>query len=400
MLSPLASLSIFPVAVRASACSVTIVHENNTNNAIQQALDNAAAGITGPVVCVEGGVYPEQLNITSAGGISLVGLGTFSNPTVVIPSTVVVNSYDPNTNAPQAPIILVGNGTSTISNVTIRNIVVNGSIAGTSSFSGCSVDFMGILYLNAGGTVTNNTVTDIFLGQNAPNLFGCQDGQGVYVQTTSGNSDKLVITKNVVTNYQKNGITCNDVGTTCIVKSNVVFPYAPATSYIAPNGIQIGFGAVGSVSLNTVSGNICNLPSVCGPNLVTQTEGTGILTFESGLGTNITKNILVNNGIGLASALDSVNQNQNKISGSVAAGILQYDGTYKALKNSLISNLAGIAILSDGFGPNVTSTLGSRNQFSGNSFLVEILTLSPGIATVHFDGRTYNVSGNSNITIT
>ena len=63
----------------------------------------------------------------------------------------------------------------------------------------------------------------------------------------------MAITDNVVSDYQKNGIVVNgEVSGT--IDRNVVTGDGPIT-YIAQNGIQIGFGASGVIRDNEVSGN-------------------------------------------------------------------------------------------------------------------------------------------------
>jgi nitrous oxidase accessory protein NosD len=56
-----------------------------------------------------------------------------------------------------------------------------------------------------------------------------------------------------VSNYQKNGITANG-SIAATIAGNVVTGDGPIT-YIAQNGIQVGFGATATVKNNTVSGN-------------------------------------------------------------------------------------------------------------------------------------------------
>jgi hypothetical protein len=398
-ISSLAALPVSAASPPAITCSVTIVHENGGNNAIQQALNNAAAGVTGKVVCVDGGSYPEQLNITAAtaSGIELVGLGTSSNPTTIAPASVAVNTIDSDTGAPVAAIVVAGNNSAAeLTGVVIHNIVVNGAAA-SSSFSSCSTDYRGVYFYDASGTVSNNTVENIYLPVADA---GCQDGQGVYASTVSSLSSSISITHNSVLNYNKNGITCNDAGTTCFVSKNTVSFYTAYEPYIAPNGIQIGFGAVGVVSSNKVSYNVCTESNVCGINGYL---GSGILTYLSGAGTKVTGNTLKFNDMGVASAYDAVAVNTNTIENATAVygiGIYQLDGTYTAQSNTLSSNPFGFVLQSDGNPSNLVSTVGNKNHFTSDPVLIQIQTFSPGIATVHFHGFTYHLSGNAELNIT
>ena len=64
------------------------------------------------------------------------------------------------------------------------------------------------------------------------------------------------IANNIVTNYGKNGITCNEIGTACMISGNTVTGRGPVVlGDAAQNGIQIAWGATALVQGNTVSGN-------------------------------------------------------------------------------------------------------------------------------------------------
>jgi hypothetical protein len=383
----------------APACSVTILNENGGNNAIQTAVDNAEANVTGPVVCVGPGVYPEQVVITQS-GITLRGLGTYSNPTEIQPTSVSPNSVSPDSSADESNIILVNGVSASITGVTISNIVVDGSLA-SSSFTDCSVDYEGILFLNAGGSIINNTVQNILLP--AP-LAGCQPGNAIEVQTAATFASTVKILRDDAVNYNKNGITCNDAATTCTIAHNKVSFYTPYSQYIAPNGIQIGFGALGKVTHNVVSNNTCTLSGVCGPDILTQSQGSGVLTYGSAPGTYAKYNTLIGNDVGVAVADDSATTYGNNIMGSTAAGILAYDGegTYTFAKNTLTSNPIGVAVLSDGSGGYPGSFLSNikPNTFNSDTVLIQIDTISPGIAVVKYAGHTITVSGTSTVNIT
>jgi len=114
---------------------------------------------------------------------------------------------------------------------------------------------------NDGGTVTveNSTITDI--GYTPFN--GVQTGIGVYFVNPSIHNSGWpddpadgTISNNVITQYQKGGITVNGAGSTASVTDNTVTGLGPV-GFIAQNGIQFGYGAIAvKVSGNTVSGNI------------------------------------------------------------------------------------------------------------------------------------------------
>ncbi|MEM3267150.1 MAG: hypothetical protein QXR69_00495 [Conexivisphaerales archaeon] len=49
------------------------------------------------------------------------------------------------------------------------------------------------------------------------------------------------------------------MGTDCHISGNTVSALVPAQPFIAPNGIQIAFGATGKIDGNMVSSNQCSL---------------------------------------------------------------------------------------------------------------------------------------------
>jgi hypothetical protein len=127
----------------------------------------------------------------------------------------------------------------------------------------------GILFDGAGGSITNNTVQNIRQGAS-----GCQEGNGIEVRNAPFDNtgvDLLVtISGNTVTAYQKTGILVNgSVGAS--ITGNTTVGAGPVT-YIAQNGIQIGFGATAEIRGNSVSGN---------DYTPKDTESCGILYFQA-----------------------------------------------------------------------------------------------------------------------
>lgn len=96
-------------------------------------------------------------------------------------------------------------------------------------------------------------------GTYAPN--GVQTGVAVYYYGFGSNAQlRGTISNNDVYNYQKGGIVINGSDSKATVTNNLVTGAGPV-NYIAQNGIQIGFGAEGTVDHNTSTGN-----SYTGPN--------------------------------------------------------------------------------------------------------------------------------------
>jgi hypothetical protein len=285
---------------------------------------------------------------------------------------VAVNAHNPDSGKTEAAIILVSGATQ----VTITNVVVDGSVASASINNGCSPpSYDGVLFLGASGALTNSIITNFY--QASPSLYGCQDNaaDGVLVQTAAGGASIVSITNNVVTNFQKNGVACKGAGSNCSVVGNTVSPLAAASSATgdATNGIEVAYGAVATVSGNTISGNECNV-SVCGSDLTTQTQATGVLTYQSGASTVVQGNTISGNDIGVATVGDVVAINNNVLSSNRYEGMLLNDGAYTASGNTISGSLIGIAVVSDGFVANPTTATLTGNNFVG-SFSTSLVQL-------------------------
>jgi hypothetical protein len=143
----------------------------------------------------------------------------------------------------------------------------------SSGISGCSPNLIGIYYQNASGTVNHVAVVNQAL---TTALNGCQSGLAIFAQSGEGGTSKVSISESHVQDYQKNGITGNEVGTTIHILRNTVFGQGSTTG-AAENSIQIGFGAKGKIISNTVMNDIF------APDTISDSgdAATGILVFAS-----------------------------------------------------------------------------------------------------------------------
>jgi parallel beta helix pectate lyase-like protein len=100
-------------------------------------------------------------------------------------------------------------------------------------------------------SITNSNIHDI--GETP--LNGTQHGVAIYFRSFSlTGSASGTVSNDTVTNYQKGGIVVVGQGVNVAVTDNVVTGQGPVT-YIAQNGIEVGYGASASVMRNTVTGN-------------------------------------------------------------------------------------------------------------------------------------------------
>ncbi len=112
---------------------------------------------------------------------------------------------------------------------------------------------------------------------------------GIFAQSGGGGGSTVQVSSSTVDNYGKNGITCNEPGTVCTVTGSTVTGRGPVgAGNAAQNGIQVGYGATGTVDGNTVSNN-----SYTGPDWA----ATDVLVYSANVG--ITGNHLNNGQLGL-----------------------------------------------------------------------------------------------------
>jgi nitrous oxidase accessory protein NosD len=304
-----------------------------------QAAVNAAQ--SGNVIRVCAGTYQEQVVIDKS--LTLEA----DNGVLVIPSDVVANSAG-SSGSPIAAIILVRNA----ENVDLDGFIVDGSANG---LRGCGPTFIGILYQDASGTIEHNAVRRVRL---APDLPGCQSGNAIDVESSSGGQSSVTIADNSVDGYQKNGITANEPGTTVQVTENAVTGIGPTTG-AAQNGIQIGFGAKGDVTNNSVADNVyspCESAANCPSN------AAGILIFQSD-GVRVERNTLGSNQVGIFVAANHVDVGGNTVFHSVALDGIALVGNNNSVTSNDIKSSDDAAVFIQGNDNTIFD-----NEFTGAAF--------------------------------
>jgi hypothetical protein len=241
-----------------------------TFNLIQDAVDAASPGAT---IRVCKGNYAEQVVIRKSLTIEA------DSGAVLMPGTMQQNTTSLFDGAPIAAAILVANATD----VTIEGLIVDGANNGLGQ---CSPRLFGIAFQNASGEISRVAVRNFRLGTG---LGGCQSGTGIFVQSGGGHLSNVEIEESTIHDFQKNGITADEVGTHMSIHGNVVTGIGP-TSGAAQNGIQIGFGAGGEIAKNRVTNNVwspCMAVDTCqavATNiLVTQSDGVEVTDNDAGI---------------------------------------------------------------------------------------------------------------------
>jgi parallel beta-helix repeat protein len=323
-----------------------------------QAAVNAAQ--PGDVIRVCAGTYPEQVTITTS--LTLRA----DNGVVVDPSTTQTVTDVAGTEAIAFVFAVQG------ANVDIDGFIVDGSNNGLTE---CSPRLVGILYQNASGHIRHNAVRHMNLGSSST-VNGCQSGNGIEVETASGSSSSVTVNENSIWDYQKNGITGNEAGTEVTADGNTVTGIGPTTG-AAQNGIQIGFGAGGTLTNNTIADNVwssCTSPTACTAN------ATGILIFESN-GVIVRNNSLATNQVGIYVGGDNSRIAMNTISNSVTLiGVALVGDSNVVARNTLThADQAGVYIQ------------GNSNKVTDNEFIdasVGILTVSGSTGSIT-NGNTF-----------
>ncbi|MGB7330401.1 MAG: right-handed parallel beta-helix repeat-containing protein [Terriglobales bacterium] len=289
----LIALAAFGGQAFATSAAVGLCAAPGTHYTTIQAAVNAVPAGTKIEVCP--GTYPEQVSITK--NLTLLGIAGGSSDAAVIVTPaggLSQTGTDIFGNAVAAQILVTG-----ATAVTISHLTVDGSNNG---LSGCSVDPIGIYYQNSAGTITYNAVRDQLMD---PADQGCQIGLAINVESNTG-SPAVTISNNSVRNYDKNGITASGPGTgggpAVTVSSNTVIGIGP-TSATAQNGIQIGYGATGSVTSNEVADDIYVNPP-CGGNGEPSCYGSsGILIYASS-GVSVSTNTVESTQLAIVPASD------------------------------------------------------------------------------------------------
>jgi parallel beta-helix repeat protein len=265
----------------------------------------------GAIIALAAGTYTAPIAVSNAQTVTISGKArTGTSATIIDPATTVADTdgVDGGTPQPIGALVDVTGGAT----VDLKNLTIEGSSASpTFDPTGCANNFVGVYYHDASGTVSNVTIDGVQL---STTLFGCQDGLAAYVATDQPVTTASAVTFSNVstTNYDKNGFTCNFLGTTCNVTNSVARGIGP-TAAIAQNGIQLAYGAAGSITGSRATANSYTLGTA-------NNQATGILVYDTGA-TTVTGNTLSANDVNLFAGADSGSVSGNwNISGNTVNG--------------------------------------------------------------------------------
>jgi hypothetical protein len=289
------------LTVEVGNCISTLTHQYAT---IQAAV---SASNPGGTVKVCPGTYPEQVTVNTNLTIEgVIDSSTGDYAAVVVPPSggLAQNGTDIFGNPVAAQIFV----STSAGNVTIAHLTVD---ATGNNLTGCGGPTLeGIYFQNTTGTILENAVRNQYQTDYA-SYGGCQNGLAINVESTSNNT-AVTIENNSVRAYQKNGITAtgaatgaNAFGPVVTISNNFIVGLAAtaanwSTPGAAENGIQVGYGAGGTVIGNNVFDNIW------APDTSSDTgdAASGILIFASE-GLTVQHNEVASAQFGIAAVTDS-----------------------------------------------------------------------------------------------
>ncbi len=208
--------------------------------------------LTNGTVQVAAGSYTEQVAVGK--NMSVLGAGRAS--TFIVSPASLATQFT--TSGPNKPVVFVQNA----SNVLIRDLTVDANGVGNANNR-----IQGVAYWNAGGKLLS---CDVLRVRSTP-LDGVQAGVGVFGGTNTG-AFALEVGDTRVLDFQKNGTVFTGAGYNVNIHDCTVTG-AGATGLTAQNGIQISFGANGTVTNCAVTGTYYTGPSF---------TATGQLFFDAG----------------------------------------------------------------------------------------------------------------------
>jgi hypothetical protein len=169
----------------------------------------------------------------------------------------------------------------------------SGNVTGATIFG---ANYFGVVVNGDVGAVSVN-VTDSFvhdIGETP--LNGSQHGTALYYRALGVGTASGTISGNLITNYQKGGITISG-SVSASIANNTVTGQGPVP-YIAQNGIQVGYGAEATVTGNTVIGNAyTGVGGVSSAGILVVGGPCFGLPYTVGL--DITRNTLTGNDVGV-----------------------------------------------------------------------------------------------------
>jgi nitrous oxidase accessory protein NosD len=254
-------------------------------SAIQAAI---TAGGAGANISICPGTYTEQLAITKTAKLSAAsgaGTATIAMPASPAKSTTECDTLEGLVQTDAVSICAPGD-VVTLTGLDVEAVVPIETCAG--ALNGI---FVGEGTLKATNVVVDGASTSLDAYK------GCQHGVAIDVGSIEPTEVAHAVLKDVtVFGYEKNGPTVSGVKSTMSVTASKVTGEG-SSPWIAQNGIQVAFGARGTIKSTTISGNECSIPGPCSATNL-ENQGTGVLFYEAATGSSVTNSTFQENDIG------------------------------------------------------------------------------------------------------
>jgi len=210
--------------------------DNSNSSGIQEAVDMALAG---DYIYANPGNFEEQVVITK-NDLTIIGSGSGIDPNdntiVIAPNSM---PYYFTTSANNYPVI----GLDGVTGVSIQSLAVDGAGRGNTNYR-----FVGVGFWNAGGNMSDCYVLNI---ENTP-FSGSQHGVALYSYNNTGGPYSINVSNTLIETFQKTGMALSGEGLTVDI-NNCIVRGAGYTPITAQNGIQVAYGAGGTISDCVVS---------------------------------------------------------------------------------------------------------------------------------------------------
>ncbi len=199
---------------------------------IQEGID----AVSGSTVNVAAGTYVEQVHITTD-NLNLIGAGV--GQTILQSPEELLLSFSTGSND-NYPVLFVDGCTG----ANITGFTIDGANQGDTNYR-----FIGVGFWNAGGSLVNAEVLNVMNST----FSGAQHGVAIYAYNNTAGPYDIVLDSIVIDEFQKNAVALMGEGLTVDV-DDLTITGAGVTDVTAQNGIQIGYGAGGTVDDCSISG--------------------------------------------------------------------------------------------------------------------------------------------------
>lgn len=327
-----------PIAPAGTSVTLTLEAPTvNLNSPITLASGGVLNGVGVNTVNVGPSGNPQNgIDVVAAGGTVNLSTATYAAPLNILSKNLTLNGNEQaNTkilvtgavpsHSSRNPAVYVQDGTDVI----IQNLTVDGNNVGFP----VNPSIVGIFYVNAGGTIVNNHITQV--ANSAPPYGGGQQGNGIRAISNAGGPYTLNIDSNLIDFFQKAGMVVNGAQITANFTNNTINGLGVLST---PSSIGIQFsGGTGTIADNTISGLL----------FASHDSSDAILVFNTEPNVSITGNTITNNDEGIlvlnAGAGLTISNNTIQDSGDMGIGVIDTVGVTNIFSNTLVNNggLAG-----------------------------------------------------------